>query len=634
MQSKWIIYDHHLAIEDAQEILHPNAQEIFTFVAGDEVMSVENPVLQFPDIRFSKVGSPVKCELIVDEEDRIIFNIYAIRKNDLYPVDIVQGYIIDQCVSKDEWFYLNSDIESLQNILSNAEIDNTGEISIGQYLKIIKQTYFTQQNTLIENKVDKDSFVRLTGKMNAVPAGIKAELYEYQKQGYSWIYNMVLAEQGCILGDEMGLGKTLQIITVLEQLKYFGKQLFLVIAPVSLLENWKRECNKFAPDLDVYIHHGAKRTGRASVLKVHDVIVISYNTAVSDLSMLKLIKWKCVILDEAQNIKNPFSERAKAVKSLGRRTSIAVTGTPFENHVIDIWSLVDFVSPGLLGDLATFKENVSDDVLGAEKIEPVLSPIMIRRLVRDVANDLPEKIIIPQPLELSDNEKREYQYLREEANKSVQNGTAISLGLLQKLRIFCTHPSICAEKVIEDPYSSSVKYQRFCEIIEEIINRNEKFIVFTSYKKMFDLFALDIPQRFGIKMDSINGETPVEKRQSIVDWFNNYEGSAMLALNPRAAGTGLNITGANHVIHFNLEWNPALEDQASARAYRRGQKKNVFIYRLFYVDTVEQVVNERIERKREIASTAVVGTDGSLDKQDIMKALEISPDFQRKDKER
>lgn len=487
---------------------------------------------------------------------------------------------------------------------------------------------------MIENKVDKDSFVRLTGKMNAVPAGIKAELYEYQKQGYSWIYNMVLAEQGCILGDEMGLGKTLQIITVLEQLKYFGKQLFLVIAPVSLLENWKRECNKFAPDLDVYIHHGAKRTGRASVLKVHDVIVISYNTAVSDLSMLKLIKWKCVILDEAQNIKNPFSERAKAVKSLGRRTSIAVTGTPFENHVIDIWSLVDFVSPGLLGDLATFKENVSDDVLGAEKIEPVLSPIMIRRLVRDVANDLPEKIIIPQPLELSDNEKREYQYLREEANKSVQNGTAISLGLLQKLRIFCTHPSICAEKVIEDPYSSSVKYQRFCEIIEEIINRNEKFIVFTSYKKMFDLFALDIPQRFGIKMDSINGETPVEKRQSIVDWFNNYEGSAMLALNPRAAGTGLNITGANHVIHFNLEWNPALEDQASARAYRRGQKKNVFIYRLFYVDTVEQVVNERIERKREIASTAVVGTDGSLDKQDIMKALEISPDFQRKDKER
>ena len=144
---------------------------------------------------------------------------------------------------------------------------------------------------------------------------------------------------------------------------------------------------------------------------------------------------------------------------------------------------------------------------------------------------------------------------------------------------------------------------------------------------MFDIFKTDIPERFGIEIDSINGETPVDDRQRIVDWFNNYDGSVMLALNPRAAGTGLNITGANHVVHFNLEWNPSLEDQSSARAYRRGQTKTVFIYRLYYVDTVEQIVNERIERKREIASTAVVGTDGVSDRTDILRALELAPDF-------
>jgi SNF2 family DNA or RNA helicase len=165
-----------------------------------------------------------------------------------------------------------------------------------------------------------------------------------------------------------------------------------------------------------------------------------------------------------------------------------------------------------------------------------------------------------------------------------------------------------------------------CEIIEEVVDRGEKVLLFTSYQKMFDILQRDIPQRFNIPVDTINGSTVVEDRQPIVDKFNNYDGSCLLVLNPRAAGTGLNITSANHVIHYNLEWNPALEDQASARAYRRGQKKTVFIYRLFYAGTVEQIVNQRIERKREIAETAIVGTDGTTEnKEDIIMALDISP---------
>ena len=627
MKSRWIIFDHHIALETDEEIFHPNADEVYEFVNGEsKEINAANPIVELSKLHFSKIGSPIKCEIISNENNEIILSLFAVRKNCRYPVDMLQGQIIDHGVSEDEWFYINGDIDALQKVLSSAGIEECGRISVGQYINILKQEYFAEQKEVI-NLVNPEIVSAILSSRNDIPVGIKAQLYEYQKTGYSWIFNMVEAGQGCILGDEMGLGKTLQIITVFERLKQSGNTPFLVVAPVSLLENWRRECNKFAPDLDVFVHHGTTRTGRATEIAKHDVVVISYNTAVSDLSMLKMIIWTCVVLDEAQNIKNPGSERAKSVKALNRQTGIAVTGTPFENHVTDIWSLVDFAVPGLLGDLSTFKHNVSDDVLGAEKIEPVLTPIMIRRLVKDVANDLPEKVVIPQPIVMSDEERVEYDRYKEDAKIDVENGATVSLGILQKLRMFCTHQLICEDQLNTDPYQVSIKYQRFCEILEEIICRNEKVIVFTSYKKMFDIFKTDIPERFGIEIDSINGETPVDDRQRIVDWFNNYDGSVMLALNPRAAGTGLNITGANHVVHFNLEWNPSLEDQSSARAYRRGQTKTVFIYRLYYVDTVEQIVNERIERKREIASTAVVGTDGVSDRTDILRALELAPDF-------
>lgn len=627
MGSKWIVDGHHIAIESGNDILHPTAEEVYSFVAGEnQDILVSNPMVQMSNVRFSKIGAPLKCEIYADDNSSIILDVYTIRKGQRYSVDIIDGYIIDHCCVNGEWFYLNGDIATLQGLLQNAEIKANGEITTGQYLKLIKQEFFSEHK-YIDNLVPRDILSKRLVVQGKIPDGIHATLYEYQKKGFNWMRNMLQASQGCILGDEMGLGKTLQVITVFADMKKRGNTPMLVVAPVSLLENWKRECDHFAPDLDVLVHHGSKRTGRATELKSHDVVVISYNTAVSDLSMLKMINWTCVVLDEAQNIKNPSSERAKSVKAFSRQSSIAVTGTPFENHITDIWSLVDFVVPGLLGTLSTFKNNVSDDVLGAEKIEPVLSPIMIRRLVKDVANDLPEKIVIPQAIVMSDYERENYERYRMEAKNSIDSGKAVSLAVLQKLRMFCTHQWLCEDISKTDPAEHSIKYQRFCEIIEEIISRNEKVIVFTSYKKMFDIFMEDIPKRYGIEINCINGDTPVEERQKIVDWFNNFEGSVMLALNPRAAGTGLNITGANHVIHYNLEWNPSLEDQSSARAYRRGQKKNVFIYRLYYADTVEQIVNERIERKREIASTAIVGTDGAEERNDILRALEIAPEF-------
>ena len=626
MRNKWIITDHHIAIRNGNTIFHPNASEIFDCMSGDGFdCHFSNPTEELDNIRFSKVGSAIRCKITSNDKNEIIINLYVIRKNKECLVDAVRGAVIDHALSNNEWFYINGDVDRINELFHNAGIQSCGQISIGQYIELLREEYFSGRK-VIEIDVRNEIVIDILNREQNLPLGIKASLYNYQKIGFSWIKSMLNAVHGCILGDEMGLGKTLQIITLMQDNKEHNNKPSLVIAPVSLIVNWKRECEKFAPDLKVLIHHGANRTGIYKDLLHYDIVVISYNTAVTDLGMLKMINWYCVVIDEAQNIKNPSSERAQAVKALIRRNSVAVTGTPFENHITDLWSIMDFAIPGLFGSLNTFKQAVTDDVLGAEKIEPILTPVMIRRLVKDVATDLPEKIIIPQALEMTDYEKELYNDLRHDAVEKSQDKKVIPLGTIQKLRMFCTHPFLCKFTPGFNPERYSMKYTRFCEIVQEIVSRNEKVIVFTSYKRMFDIIASDIPERYGIEVSCINGETPVENRQSIVDWFNKYDGSAMLVLNPRAAGTGLNITGANHVIHYNLEWNPALEDQASARAYRRGQAKTVFIYRLFYLDTVEEVINERIDRKRKTSSAAVIGINGEdSDQRDILKALELAP---------
>ncbi|MGF7011621.1 SNF2 family DNA or RNA helicase [Lachnospiraceae bacterium PF1-21] len=626
MQCAWIRQGNHIAIQCGQETRQVNASSIYEALSTGDTFYIEGQVTapirnSFPDLYFSKIGSDIKCILNNGPDGAVTLNICCLRAGKEVELEIINGKILDQCIYKDEWFYVTGQIDELNELLTLAKI-KTRTITISQYIELLRSNLL---DAVIVNNVKTSLLDKKIDEKEATPRGVIAKLYSYQKTGYLWMKYMLSENGGCILGDEMGLGKTLQAITVMQYYKEKGKLPILVVAPVSLLQNWKRECNKFAPDLKILIHHGSKRTGIYTHLKDFDVIILSYNSAVSDSSLLGMIKWQIVILDEAQNIKNPNSNRAKYVKRIPRNAGIAITGTPFENHVLDIWSIVDFVLPGLLGSKSEYEKYISDDVEGGEKIEPILSPIMIRRNVADVAGELPEKVIIPQALEMSDEEITKYEEYRREALKESKKG-AVGIGILQKLRIFCTHPAIGKKNIDFEPYYSSIKYQRMCEIVEEIISHDEKIILFTSYTGMFDILERDVPQRFEVPFYKINGSTPVEKRQGIIDEFSQINGSAFLALNPRAAGTGLNITAANHVIHYNLEWNPAIEDQASARAYRRGQTKTVFIYRLFYEDTVEQIVNERIEMKREISDAAIVGTSGDKkSSEDIISALNITP---------
>lgn len=628
MIGKWTISDNHIALIYDNQLFHPSAKEIYAVLEDERESFVsdipcKNIKEAFANVHFSKIGSPIKCQMDTRNEE-IEMSLYVMRKGKKITVDVLGGEIVDQCASGDDWFYVSGSVQELANIFQRVGIKGCGKLTSSQYVEIIRNQDSFETGTLINN-VRTSLLNKPTGLEGDIPVKLNAKLYSYQKTGYYWMKYMLEENKGCILGDEMGLGKTLQIITLMLEFKQKRNVPILVVAPVSLLQNWKRECEKFAPDLKCCVHHGIHRTGRYKEFEDYDVVIISYSIAINDASVLCMVDWKLVVLDEAQNIKNPSSERTKFVKKIPRRSSIAVTGTPFENHVSDIWSLADFVIPGLFGSQAEYNRIISDDIEGADKVEPMLSPIMIRRMVKDVATDLPEKVIIPQPLAMSSVEGQKYEEFRSEAQKSTENGN-LNLGVLQKLRMFCTHPMICDDAGTGDYYGASVKYQRLCEIIEEICAREEKVIMFTSYQKMFDILEEDIPKRYNIPVWKINGNTEVEDRQNIVDAFNGFSGSALLVLNPRAAGTGLNITSANHVIHYNLEWNPALEDQASARAYRRGQQKTVFVYRLYYEDTVEQIVNERIERKREMASAAVVGTDGKTEnREDIIAALSLSP---------
>ena len=577
-------------------------------------------------MRESKLGGTIIIVFEFNAEDNeLILSLLVRRGRHYFPLTLSDGKVPDHIVVDDVWYNLYQNYQDVQAALDKASVSELGRINIRQYIEIKKYAE-TCSGVEIEDKAEQVLETHPPKELvYTAPTGLTADLYPYQEQGYQWLRFIVDAHCGCILGDEMGLGKTLQIIALITEQKQLKMGQCLVIAPVSLLENWKREFEKFTEGLRVYIHHGATRTGFFSELLDFDVVIISFNTAVSDLSLLKMISWNLVVVDEAQNIKNPSALRTKAIKQIPCRTAIAVTGTPFENHVKDLWSLMDFIAPGSFGSLSDFLNEFTDDLDGAQRLEPYLTPLMLRRRVSDVAKDLPERIDIPQVLEMNPSEIDEYEQQRADIITEF-NGHNATLPMLIKLRMYCTHPSLVDNNEYSDPAFCSKKYQRLCELLDEIIALNEKAILFTSYNRMFEILEKDIPSRFGIPVMSINGSTPAGSRQEIVDRFSALQGAALLVLNPRAAGTGLNITAATRVIHYNLEWNPSLEDQASARAYRRGQKKTVFVYRLFYRNTVEEVINDRIERKRSMFDAAVIGTDGSSEnKEDIIRALMISP---------
>lgn len=604
----------------------PNAKEIFsaneTGVFAFDGSEYETPKAGLP-IRFSRFGVPVELHIIYDNS-AIILELLAIKGDTKTPVPKNNDGFVDYVIIENAWHYLDGNYQRIVDELSNLGINPCLELTYVDYMELVRNLK-AQEVSYVDFVADCVEKVKESDTTFNVPS-LHATLFPYQERGCAWLSLMYNHGCGCILGDEMGLGKTLQIIALFASVKQDNpKAKFLVVAPISLLENWRREIEKFCPTLKTLVHHGSRRTGAYYKLLDYDVVVMSYSNVQTDLSMLEMITWDMVVLDEAQNIKNPYAARTKNVKQLKKKVAIAVTGTPFENHMTDIWSLVDFVIPGYLGTLGRYEREYQDDIDSAARIEGLITPILLRRLVKNVATDLPERVDIPQPILMTAEEASLYEESR--TSDGIAALAQMTIDKIQELRIFCTHPLVYDDAILnKDPIQTSNKYARLCEIMENVVASGEKAIIFTSFNKMVEILCTDLEKRFKVKTSYINGSVPTEMRQPIIDEFSSNPGSAVLVLNPRAAGTGLNITAANHVIHYNLEWNPALEDQASARAYRRGQKKTVFVHRLFYSGTIEEVINDRIQRKRKMSDLAIVGNIGVDDeKADLIRALNMSP---------
>jgi len=464
------------------------------------------------------------------------------------------------------------------------------------------------------------------------------ELYTYQRDGVSWLTYCCVNRIGGILADDMGLGKTAQIIALIANvIERSLLENILIVVPGTLLENWRREFNFFAPKLVPYIHHGSQRTGSPDVLRKQQIIITSYSMIINDLYLFNKIKWGLTILDEASLIKNPDAERSTALKALSSGVRIAMTGTPVENSLMDLWSLADYVQPGYLGSRNDFNNRYGGrnqfDLgnAGLAKLKDDVSFIMLRRKKEDVLDNLPERIDIHQTLAMHNAEASVYESKRNEilAAATTEAGGSHILKMITELRMFTTHPLLRQPEALalasaDDLRNTSLKFSRMLELLHEIAVKKEKVLIFTEFLDMIDTLQRVLSGLWPVEILTIDGRVETAVRQENIDRFSATEGFGIMVLNPKTAGMGLNITAASHVIHYTRQWNPALEEQASARAYRNGQKKAVNIYYLYYADTIEEVIDERLRNKTALSGEVITVTE-TENMEVYLNALKLSP---------
>jgi SNF2 family DNA or RNA helicase len=444
--------------------------------------------------------------------------------------------------------------------------------------------------------------------------------YPYQTVGINWLTDYFDNGLGALLCDEMGLGKTFQAIGLVSHSLARASNKVLIVAPASLIANWQKELSQFLPQVAFDVHAGPLRATRPSQLP-NQVILTTYETLLRDRTLFYGLPLDLLVADEAQAVKNPESARHRVIKSLDCPRKVLLTGTPVENSLRDLSALIDIVHPGLLGTHEDFVELLEDTPSEAKEIGRIASPMILRRLVGDVAQDLPDLVLIDTPLLPTEAFAGVYEQMRTSPDSPANSSF---LGRLTKLSQVCCSPSLVEKDYVDH---EDTKLIRLIELLIEIhhIGR-DKVIVFTTFQGSIDLLVALVTRKFGSNTASfIDGRVDPKTRQEIIDWFNEKNGFHVLVVNPKAGGTGLNITGANHVIHFNRQWNPAVEAQANARAFRRKQEKTVFVHRFYYLGTVEEIMHKRLFEKQELANIALEDSELSFDKETQMKFLQISP---------
>jgi len=624
-QPTWKRHEGRLCLVANGVFLWPSSFDVYASVFEGQselcgLRSVPNAAMALPGLRFSQFpadlalringAAPGPARLELGVRIRTVFS--AIGAAD------------DQLIAEDVWYPISKDeIQAALSWLKDRGIQLSDDLSLRQLIAM--RLAAEMPADLVDNyKVGESPSLTVSRSAEGV---VDAKLYPYQEVGAAFLRYVAEQDLGCILADEMGLGKTLQVIVLMATESLHNRRPNLVVCPATLVENWRRELARFAPQLRVLVHAGSGRPGTARGFEEFDVLVTTYDTALRDQVILESIQWNVLAADEAQAIKNPDAQRTTALKSLPRRVSIAVTGTPVENRLQDLWSICDFAMPGLLGDRSAFASRFADHASDAAKLGERVSPVVLRRRVSEVAADLPERIEIPQPVSVGSEFCELYEIVRQEA--LTEYGVGGGMVAINKLRMLCAHPSLVAQRGA-DVAANAPKLTRLLEILEEIFSDHAKVLIFTTFQKMTDLLVETLRARWpNTYFDYIDGRVAVENRQPAVDAFSRSHGSGALMLNPKAAGTGLNITAANHVIHYNPEWNPAVTDQASARSYRKGQTLPVTIHHLFLADTIEESIMDRSRFKRELSEEAVRDSEDMPEALLIRHALEMSPSSTR-----
>jgi len=479
-----------------------------------------------------------------------------------------------------------------------------------------------------------------------VPKGFKGELRPYQVRGFSWLAFLKKWGLGACLADDMGLGKTIQALALIQhEWEEGNRKPYLIICPTSLTGNWQKEATRFTPDLPVLVHHGVNRNKGAAFKKdaeKYAIIISSYSLLHRDIEILKTIDWGGTILDEAQNIKNPKTKQARSARSIKSEYRIALTGTPIENNVGDLWSIMEFLNAGFLGSQAEFKRNfllpiqANRDVDVIDRLKKLTGPFILRRLKTDktIIKDLPGKMEMKVYCNLSKEQAALYQDLVTDVDNALESTDGIQrkglvLATLTKLKQICNHPAqyLNEKKNLSD---RSGKLARLTEMLEEIIEVDERALIFTQFVEMGKLVQQHLQETFGHEVLFLHGGVPKKQRDSMIDRFQeDSNGPHVFVLSLKAGGTGLNLTRANHVFHFDRWWNPAVEDQATDRVYRIGQTKNVQIHKFLCTGTLEERIDEMLEHKKGVADS-IVGSDEAwlteLSTDDLKKLFELQKD--------
>lgn len=525
----------------------------------------------------------------------------------------------------------------LEELPSEMRLMDAMQIELGQDNSLIEDgTVITNGEWLsgLLMQLRKPEKIRKT----MVPKSFCATLRPYQKNGYTWLNYMDKLGFGACLADDMGLGKTVQVLAYLERLRTSEKNArVLLIVPASLLGNWQKEAEKFAPNMELRLLHGKSAAALEAELTENNAFltITTYGMA-ARIKGLQEITWDCVILDEAQAIKNPGTKQTREIKKLSAGMRIVMTGTPIENELMNLWSLFDFLNKGLLGSAKEFHEYcrvLQDHPEGYMRLKTMVAPFMLRRVKTDksIISDLPEKLESVDYVTLTKKQIVLYRKVVADMEQLIETvkgikRSGIILSTIMKLKQICNHPD---QYLGQAAYAmeESGKMALLKEICGTIYEKRERVIVFTQFKEITEYLAEFLKGVFGIDGYVLHGGTPVEKRGKIVQAFQGDNYVPFIVVSVKAGGTGLNLTKANHVIHFDRWWNPAVENQATDRAFRIGQEKNVVVHKLVCSGTIEEKIDAMIESKKELAEN-VIGSGGEkwiteLSNEELMSIMKL-----------